>query len=176
MLCLSQALNCLVDDRFTGLKHFWSATVCDRPRKEKHLEENIVTYEDEGDFSEEEKIQHLVSLTGVFPMELVMSEHIRGSLDKHAVPAISDYDKEYSSGVVWFVPREIIRKKTRNGKDFYIVKVVDDNSEMNSIKCWGVRPDKDIVRTNRPYMAKLDWDPQWGFSARGIGKTFRMLA
>jgi DNA polymerase-3 subunit alpha len=36
-LCLSQALNCLMDDRFTGLKHFWSAVAVERPRKEKNF-------------------------------------------------------------------------------------------------------------------------------------------
>jgi len=176
VLCRSQALNCLVDDRFSGLKHFWSAVVVERPRKEKNLEENIALFCAEGDFSEEEKIQHLVELTGVFPFELVMSEHVRRGIDEHCIPAISEYDKDFSTGIVWFVPREVIKKKTRNGKDFYLVRVVDDNSEMNTVKCWGVRPGKDVIRTNRPYMAKLDWDAQWGFSARGVSRTFRMLA
>ena len=43
-LTLAQALNPLVDDRFTGLKHFWSAVAEDRPRKLKNLEENIEKY------------------------------------------------------------------------------------------------------------------------------------
>ena len=32
------------DGRFTGAKHFWSACVVDRPRKPKHLVENIELY------------------------------------------------------------------------------------------------------------------------------------
>ena len=37
------------------------------------------------------------------------------------------------------------------------------------------RPDKDIVRINRPYMMKLDWNPQWGFSTRRMSSNFKML-
>ena len=89
------------------------------------------------------------------------------------VPPISEYDPELL--VCWFIPREVICKKTRNGKDFYIVRVIDSNSETNTIKCWGVKPEKDIVHINRPYMAKLKYDEQWGFSTYAIGKTFRLL-
>ena len=45
------AMNCLIDERFTGMKHFWSAVAVDRPKKEKDLEVNIETYEPEGDFT-----------------------------------------------------------------------------------------------------------------------------
>ena len=176
VLARSGALTPLMDARFKGTKHFWSAIAVDRPRKEKNLLENIVKYAPEGNFSEEEEIQYLVDLTGVFPFGLVLSDHIRSSLEKNYIPPISEYDAQLSAGVVWFVPREVIKKKTRNGKDYYLIRVIDSNNEANTIKCWGVRPDKDIVRVNRPYMAKLEWDAQWGFSTRSIGRAFRMLA
>ena len=174
VLCRSGALDCLRDDRFTGTKHFWSSVAVDRPRKEKNLLENIEKYAPEGDFTEEEMIQYQIDLTGVFPFDLVMGEHIRNSLEKYMVPPISEYDGELG-GVVWCIPREVIKKKTKNGKDYYIVRVIDDNNETNTIRCWGVRPDKDVVRVNRPYMMKLDWNPQWGFSTRKMSSTFRLL-
>jgi hypothetical protein len=34
----------LVDDRFTGRKHFWSAAVVDRPKNKKKFAENIEAY------------------------------------------------------------------------------------------------------------------------------------
>tara|TARA_Y100000592_G_scaffold99069_1_gene173933 strand:- start:4250 stop:7681 length:3432 start_codon:yes stop_codon:yes gene_type:complete len=173
-LCRSQALNCLMDERFTGLKHFWSSIAVDRPRKEKNLLENINNYRDEGDFTEEEKIQYLVDLIGVFPISLVMNENLQNKIDSLMIPPISEFDAELQ--VCWFIPREVIVKKTRNGKDFYIVRVVDSNSETNTIKCWGVKPEKDFVFVNRPYMARLDWDPQWGFSTRSVRKMFKLLA
>jgi DNA polymerase III subunit alpha len=174
VLCRAGALKPLVDERFTGTKHFWSSVAVDRPRKEKNLLENIDKYAPEGDFTEEEEIQYQIDLTGVFPFDLVMGEKIRESLDKYMVPPISEYDGDLG-GVVWCIPREVIKKKTKNGKDYYIVRVIDDNNETNTIRCWGVRPDKDIVRVNRPYMMKLDWNPQWGFSTRRMSANFRML-
>jgi len=174
VLCRSGALGTLMDDRFSGTKHFWSAVAVDRPRKPKNFDENIEKYSPEGNFTEEELIQYKINLTGVFPFDLVMADHIRNSLDKYMVPPISDYDAELG-GVVWCIPREVIKKKTKNGKDYYIVRVIDDNNETNTIRCWGVRPDKDIVRINRPYMMKLEWNPQWGFSTRRMSRNFKLL-
>ena len=173
-LTRSQALNVLMDDRFTGLKHFWSAIAVDRPRKEKNLSDNIEKYAEEGDFSEEEKIQYLVDLTGVFPINLIMGPEIMRKLDEMYIPPISEFDPDLQ--VVWFIPREVIKKKTRNGKDYYLVRVIDSNSETNTIKCWGVKPETDRVHVNRPYMARLNWDAQWGFSTRSVRKMFKLLA
>ena len=173
-LVRAQALNCLMDDRFTGLRHFWSAIAVDRPRKLKNLEENITTYAAEGDFTEEEKLEYQVSLTGVFPISAVITESVRAKLNHLYVPPISEFDPDL--GVTWFIPRECILKKTKNGKDFYVVKVIDDNNETNTIRCWGIDPKKDRVHINRPYMARLKYDPNWGFSTFSMRRMFKLLA
>lgn len=173
-LCLSQALSNLVDDRFTGLKHFFAAVCTDRPRKEKNLIENIEKYKPEGDFSDEEKLEYLVNLTGVFPISSVVTPEVRKKLDELYVPAISDFDPQL--GLTWFIPRECKVKKSKNGKTFYVVKVIDDNNETNTIRCWGVDPEKDVVHINRPYMARLKYDPNWGFSTFSVRKMFKLLA
>ena len=173
-LVLSQAMNDLVDDRFTGLKHFWTAVSEDRPRKEKNLIENIEKYAPEGDFSEEEKLEHLVNLTGVFPINAVVTPRVRKKLEELYVPPISEFDP--ALGVTWFIPRECKLKKSKNGKNFYVVKVIDDNNETTVIRCWGVDPEKDIVQINRPYMAKLNYNQQWGFSTFSMRKMFKLLA
>tara|TARA_Y100001973_G_scaffold22881_1_gene34221 strand:- start:27688 stop:31065 length:3378 start_codon:yes stop_codon:yes gene_type:complete len=173
-LCLAQALTDLVDDRFTGLKHFHAAVCTDRPRKEKNLLENIQTYAPEGDFSEEEKLEYLVNLTGVFPINAVVTPRVREKLDELYIPPISEFDP--SLGVTWFIPRECKLKKSKNGKNFYVVKVIDDNNETTTIRCWGVDPEKDVVHINRPYMARLKYDPNWGFSTFSVRKMFKLLA
>jgi len=174
VLVRSGALNDLVDDRFTGLKHFWSATVVDRPKSLKKLEENIELYLPEEEFNDEEKINNLVSLTGIFPMDLVLDSSVMNRLDFYKVPPIGEWDDDL--GVAWFIPREIISKKTKNGKTYWILKVIDNTSTVTSIKCWGVNPERDEIYVNRPYMSKLDYDEQWGFSTRSIKYNFRMLA
>ena len=77
-----------MDERFTGLKHFWSAVAVDRPKSKKKFEENIDLYEPEGEFTNEELVENLVSLTGIFPMSMIMKDSIRQNLDDNCVPPL----------------------------------------------------------------------------------------
>ena len=173
VLCRSRALESLMDERFTGAKHFWSAVAVDRPRKAEKLVENIEKYKDEGDFTKQEKIEYLVGLTGMYPFYYILDDKVTDQLNKHCVPALSEFDKDLQ--IAWFVPRERIEKKTKNGKLYWILRCVDPGG-ITAIKCWGVRPDKDKIHLNRPYMAKLDYSEDWGFSERVIGKSFKLLS
>ena len=101
-----------------------------------------------------------------------MTEEVRQSIERYMVPPLGKWDN--SLGIAWFVPREIIPKKTKNGKPYWIVKVVDDTAASVSIKCWGIR-DSDVIHVNRPYAAKLDFSEEWGFSTRSISRNFRLL-
>ena len=172
VLCRSGALDSLVDERFNGCKHFWMACIQDRPKNLKKLGENIELYSPETDFTIEEKIDFVSSLTGIFPFDLVMTRQIRDSIDRHCVPPVGSWDNDL--GVAWFIPREVIPKQTKNGKTYWIVKVIDDTSSNTTIKCWGVR-DHDKIHLNRPYAAKLDFSEEWGFSTRSIRHTFKLL-
>jgi len=173
VLCRSQALNCLIDERFNGLKHFWSAVAVDRAKTKKKFQENIKLFYPEGDFLEEEKIEYLVDLTGLFPIQKVVNEKMLSDLQDRYVLPISEYDKELQ--LVWFIPRQLIAKKTRNDKDFYIMNVIDSNSQLTAIKCWGVSLTRDVVHINRPYMARVKYDEQWGFSINNIRKNMILL-
>jgi len=172
-LCRAGAMDGLVDDRFTGRKHFWSAAVVDRPKNKKKFNENIDAYRKEGDFTEEEIIHFKTELTGVFPMNLVISTDTINRLREKYIPPISEFDPDLC--VCWFIPRKIVAKKTKNGKNYWIVEVIDSNNETEKIRCWGVRPEKDKIFINRPYMAKLKYDEQWGFSTYALWKTFKLL-
>jgi hypothetical protein len=157
-LCRGGALDNLVDDRFTGRKHFWSACIVDRPKNLKRLSVNMETFRPEGDFTEEEIIQFKTDLTGVFPLNLVI---------------ISEFDPDLL--LCWFIPRKVTVKKTKKGKTYWIVEVIDSNNQLTKIRCWGIRPEKDKIYLNRPYMSKLKYDEQWGFSTYAIGKSFKLL-
>jgi len=173
VLIRSGALNPLKDERFTGGKHFWSAVAVDRPRKLKNFEANIVAYAPEGEFTEEEQIQFTIDLTGEFPMERVMSDDIRSRLEEMHIPPISMYDKDLL--VTWFIPRKLIKKKTKTGKDYWILEVTDEHNAAAKIRCWGVDPLRDRIALNRPYMARLDYSEQWGFSTRSLHRSFKVL-
>ncbi len=172
-LCRGGALDNIVDDRFTGRKHFWSTCVVDRPKSLKKFAANMETYAPEGDFSEEEIIQFKTDLTGVFPLNLVISTEMIKLLQDRLIPPISEFDQELQ--VCWFIPRQITARKTKNGKLYWILDVVDSNNELTRIRCWGVKPEKDRLHLNRAYMARLNYDPNWGFSTYAIGKTFKLL-
>ena len=113
-------------------------------------------------------------LTGTFPFELVLDENVLETLDSCGCPPLGEFDPELK--IAWFIPREIIEKKTKNGKDYWIVKVIDSTSSVASIKCWGVKKGVDNLFINRPYMAKLDYSEQWGFSTRSLRHNFRILS
>jgi len=110
----------------------------------------------------------------VFPINSVITDVVRNKLDELYIPPISEYDAEL--GVTWFIPRECKLKKSKNGKNFYVVKVIDDNNETNTIRCWAVDPKRDVVHINRPYMARLNYDPNWGFSTFSVRRMFKLLA
>ncbi len=174
VLIRCQALDCLMDKRFTGLKHFWSAVAVDRPKNRKRFNENVEMYAPEGSFTEEELIQYKVDLTGVFPFDLVLDENVRRRLEEKFVPPLGEFDPDLQ--VAWFVPRKIVSRKTKHGKVYWIVEVIDSTSKTTKIKCWGVKPERgDNVQINRPYMARLEYDPKWGFSTRSIHHNFRLL-
>ena len=172
-LCRGGALDDIIDDRFTGRKHFWSACIVDRPKNPKRFSENLELYRPEGDFSESEIIQFKTELTGVFPLNLVIPPATVQRLQEKFIPPISEFDPDLC--VCWFIPRKIIPRKTKNGKNYWIVEVIDSNNELTKIRCWGIKPEKDRIHLNRPYMAKLKYDENWGFSTYAVGKTFRLL-
>jgi len=174
VLCRAGAMDDLIDERFTGDKHFWSAVCVDRPKNKKRLDENIITYRPEGPFTEQERICYIADLTGIFPISMVMSDHILRKLEDKCVPPISEYDPDLQ--VCWCIPRSIIKKKTKNGKDFYVIKVIDSNSVETQIRCWSVNPDRDHLSLNRPYMLKPKHSIDWGYSTYGqLTNTWSIL-
>jgi len=173
VLVRSEALLPLMDERFSGTRHFWSSVAVDRAKTKKKFNENIELYEPEGDFSKEEMIEHQTNLTGMFPIHLVMSSSVREQLENSEIPPLGDFYPEVP--VAWFIPREVIERKTKNNKKYWMVKVIDSTSTLSTIKCWGVK-DTDVVEINKPYMARLDYSEQWGFSTRSIRHNFKLLA
>jgi len=165
VLCRAGAMNDLIDERFTGDKHFWSAVAVDKPRTKKKLDENIEKYRPEGSFTEEEKIEFIADLTGIFPLSSVISSDIQRKLDVKGVPPISEYD--YDLKVCWCIPRSVTKKVSRNGKNFYVVKVIDSNSVETQLRCWSVNPKRDKIHINRPYVIKPKYNETWGFSTYG---------
>ena len=174
-LCRAGAMQSLQDDRFFGDKHFWSAVVVDKPKNKKKLGENIEKYKDEGFFSKSERINHLQALTGIYPINMVVPVKAYQFFESHGILPLSEYDPELGKG--WCIPTEVTTRKTKGGKPYYQVTVIDSNMKTQRINCWGVDPNKDFVYTHRMYV--LEW-PQhnatWGFSTRGgLSRNWKLL-
>ena len=90
-LCRSNAMKDLIDERFSGAKHFWSAVVVDKPKTRKKLAENIEKYLPEGDFTKNEFIEHITALTGIYPLDLVVPEDLLAKFERKGLPPISEY-------------------------------------------------------------------------------------
>lgn len=169
------AMNDLMDDRFEHKRHFWLAVAYDKPTSKKKFLENIEKYKGEDDFSREEIIENYSSLIGSYPFELVLDEKTRKRLASQMIPPISEYDP--ALGLVWFIPRKIIPKKTKFGKTYWILEVIDETGKTTKIKCWGIR-DGDKLHLDRPYLAKFineDYSERWGFSTRSLRTSFVLI-
>ena len=166
----------MVDDRFTGSQHFWIACCQDRPKNPKKLAENIERYADAGDFSKDERVEFLTELTGIFPMNLVAPEEVQMSLAKYCVPPISEFDSEL--GACWGIPRNVNLRKSKNGKWFAVIDLIDSNSVLTKLRYWGVNKDtiRDQILLNEVYIIKPQYSDGWGFSTRGhVDKAWKRM-
>ncbi len=163
-ICRSGGLDCLKDERFTGMKHLWSACIVDRPKTQKKLNENIVNYSPEGEFTTDEVITNTINLSGVFPVSLVVDKKMLDKLEEKQVPQISDYNPE-EHRACWFVVRDVELKENKAKKPYWIISVTDASGASQGIKVWGVNLAKDKVHVNRPYVAFVNQDG-WGMSIK----------
>jgi hypothetical protein len=63
----------------------------------------------------------------------------------------------------------------KTGKDYWILKTIDNESNQVDIKCWGVDPQLDYYKKNVPCMAKLDYNDTWGFSTRSFRRNIKFV-
>ena len=173
VLTRSGALDSLMDERFTGDKHFWSCVAVIRPKDQEDFEENIKLYSPEGSFAEKERLIYRSQLTGVYPVDQIVSpKDVKALKSLGAVPV-----SEWEVGkYVWFVLKSVEFKQTlANKKDYAVLTVVDNTGEENKIKCWNVKDYYPLVE-NSAYVGVVTKDEKWGFSTnKKINEAFRKL-
>jgi len=174
-MCRAGAMESLMDDRFFGDKHFWSAVVVDKPKNKKKLGENIEKYKDEGTFTKGERISHLQALTGIYPINMVVPVKAYRFFEMQGINPLSEYDRELGKG--WCIPTEVTTRKTKTGKAYYQVTVIDSSMKTQRINCWGVNPKTDFIYPHRLYV--LEWpkyNATWGFSTTGgLSRNWKLL-
>jgi DNA polymerase-3 subunit alpha len=174
-MCRAGAMESLMDDRFFGDKHFWSAVVVDKPKNKKKLKANIEKYKDEGTFTKGERISHLQALTGIYPINMVVPVKAYQFFELQGINPLSEYDRELGKG--WCIPTEVTLRKTKTGKAYYQVTVIDSSMKTQRINCWGVNPSTDFIYPHRLYV--LEWpkyNATWGFSTNGgLSRNWKLL-
>lgn len=63
-------------------------------------------------------------------MNLVAPEEVQESLAKFCVPPISEFDSVL--GACWGIPRNINLRKSKNGKWFAVIDLIDSNSKLTN--------------------------------------------
>ncbi len=174
VLTRSGAMNSLIDSRFNHLKHFWISCIADRPKTMKKMLETIEATKLEPDFSREEKIIFETELTGMYPLDKVVKQTLIDRMKYTKIPPISEFDA--SIGVAWCVPKKFEIRKTKGGKSYFVVEVIDSNFVLTQARCWSINPEKDGFHLHHPYLVKPEWSEKWGFSTRGIlARNWKLL-
>ena len=187
VLCRSGALEVLQDDRFFGDKHFHDSVCEPRPKNKKKFLEQIEDKKVQGSYSLKDKIDHIATLTGMFPFDLVMSKKIRDVLDqlkamKNCNFTIDDpligykakwkkvngkwKEEEVETHGLLLIPRDLETRKTKDGRKFLLVNAMDEESNLVKIRIYGITGTcKEWVRINFPMIIEgLSYNPQWGYS------------
>jgi hypothetical protein len=114
------ALKSLQDERFTGDKHFWASFGVDRPQSLKKFKEVHSCIFRRKRLLKTRKIDNMVSLLGVYPIELVMNPRMIKKLLNSDIPSVGSIAKEPEEyeGPAWFIPISIEDKYTsKTSKD-----------------------------------------------------------
>jgi len=125
------------------------------------LPQLISDYQMLQDWTRIEKVKNYVDLTQsvnnslVFPDEMMERVHEKDIPSVFSVPA-------GEKGIGWFCAMEIIHKKTKNGKDFMRMKILDMDNNAAWLRVWGKFP-----HPPEPYtlwVANVHNDSNWGMS------------
>ncbi|MCK9596315.1 hypothetical protein M0R19_03985 [Candidatus Pacearchaeota archaeon] len=154
------ALNNLMDERFENLNHFWLSVAEDRPKTLSELRRNIEEHKGMHDFEKSEKVSFISELTGMYPYYLVLSNYILNKFKEIDIKPISQYSA-YDL-ISWFILKDVKKLKTKTGKDYWILDVIDNTGYGTNLKCWDVKQNS-VLFKNGLYMAKIKKD-QWGLS------------
>ena len=125
------------------------------------LDEILNNHSDVEDWSRVEKIEFSYDLTSTVDSDLLFPDHLMNRLSDKSVQSVHSIPSG-SNGVGWFVITDVIKKKTKNDKTFYRLKVTDNDHQTAWLRVWGKfdrDPDKYTL-----WMAHVSNDPNWGMS------------
>ncbi len=168
-------------DYFGSYKHFhdvasenW-ALLRKRTKKnpfqgKDNLKELCLDYNSDTDWSIKENMEFEQSLLGTINVNNLIPEKLLSRFDELKIQPIEDWSKK---NLHWLVAIKANKKKTKNGKPYFLIEAIGSNGEKHRIFCWGTGHDA-VLPDYSLCVAELD-KSDFGFSTnwRKI-KTFEV--
>lgn len=159
------AMDELIDSRFANRKHFWAIVAASRPKTREELDAMLEDEEIRNmpDFTKEEYINFRVELTKSYPLDDIIPQAYFDAFEsKNIIPA-AEWNEEHD-GKYWFLVFEKNKRKTKTGKEYWEISIIDSTYNQNKLKIWWLA-DGDAFEINHLYIAdNLVYDEKWGFS------------
>ena len=103
----------------------------------------------------EESLLGTINVANVIPKKL---------LDKFEELSILPMEEWSSKNLYWLVVTKVMKKKTKNGKPYFLLEAIGSNGEKNRIFCWGTKEDS-VLNPYSLCVAELD-KSDFGFSTQ----------
>jgi len=118
-------------------------------------------FADTEDWTRIEKVDMAFEMTSTVDGGLLFPDKLMKRIEEKNITSIHDI-RPGTSGVGWFVITDVIKKKTKNNKPFYRLKVTDNDNQVGWLRVWGGMqrdPEKYTL-----WMAHASHDAGWGMS------------
>lgn len=122
----------------------------------------IEKYSEELDWNRGEKIASFVDLTSASPADLLFPDEIMEQIKNKGVKSALEIPSG-GADIAWFCVTEATEKKTKNGKSFTRLKILDRDNRVGMMRVWGR---KDPIEPYTLWLAEVKHD-EWGYSATG---------
>ena len=113
------------------------------------------------DWTRTEKVKNYIDLTQSVNNSLVFPDEMMQRVEEKEIPSVFAVPGG-EKGIGWFCVMDIIYKKTKNGKDFMRMKILDMDNNSAWLRVWGKFPNPPELYTL--WVANVHNDPNWGMS------------
>lgn len=128
----------------------------------RRFNELVEEFREIPDWTQQEKLEMSKELLGNFDIGLIISKEKQEFLEKKGVNAIDHL--ESGKDLAWFIVVEVQQKKTKNKKDYLMLRAVGDANKTHRIFLWGAK-DPDIVPINTAYISEVE-KSDFGYSSQ----------
>lgn len=119
----------------------------------RRLQELVEEFNEIEDWTRQEKLDMTQDLLGNFDISLILPQSKQEFLDGKGVKSIDHLHN--GKDLAWFIVVEVQQKKTKNKKDYLMLRAVGDENKVHRIFLWGAK-DPSIVPVNNAYISEVE--------------------